>query len=95
MNFLLLISLNNLLLFKFKRFKFCLNSFQSNLFLNYQLFYIIEEAWCMKAKSRLIEQAGTALLPFYLRREGIKAYQCPEMPMILLYQYKVDLLELN
>jgi hypothetical protein len=32
----------------------------------------------MKATSRLIEQAGTALLPLYLRREGIKAYQCPE-----------------
>jgi hypothetical protein len=32
----------------------------------------------MKATSRLIEQAGTALLPIYLRREGIKAYQCPE-----------------
>jgi hypothetical protein len=32
----------------------------------------------MKATSRLIEQAGTALIPLYLRREGIKAYQCPE-----------------
>jgi hypothetical protein len=32
----------------------------------------------MKATSRLIEQAGTALLPLYLRSEGIKAYQCPE-----------------
>jgi hypothetical protein len=32
----------------------------------------------MKATSRLIEQAGTALLPLYLRREGIKAYQCPD-----------------
>jgi hypothetical protein len=32
----------------------------------------------MKATSRLIDQAGTALLPLYLRREGIKAYQCPE-----------------
>jgi len=32
----------------------------------------------MKATSRLIDQAGTALLPLYLRREGITAYQCPE-----------------
>jgi len=32
----------------------------------------------MKATSRLIDQAGTALLPLYLRKEGIKAYQCPE-----------------
>ena len=32
----------------------------------------------MKATSRLIEQAGTALLPLYLRRENIKTYQCPE-----------------
>jgi hypothetical protein len=32
----------------------------------------------MKATSRLIDQAGTALLPLYLRREGMKAYQCPE-----------------
>jgi hypothetical protein len=32
----------------------------------------------MKATSRLIDQAGTALFPLYLRREGIKAYQCPE-----------------
>ena len=32
----------------------------------------------MKATSRLIDQAGTALLPLYLRREDIKAYQCPE-----------------
>ena len=32
----------------------------------------------MKATNRLIDQAGTALLPLYLRREGIKAYQCPE-----------------
>jgi hypothetical protein len=32
----------------------------------------------MKATSRLIDQAGTALLPLYLRREEIKAYQCPE-----------------
>ena len=26
----------------------------------------------------MIDQAGTSLLPLYLRREGIKAYQCPE-----------------
>ena len=32
----------------------------------------------MKATSKLIDQAGTALLPLYLSREGIKAYQCPE-----------------
>ena len=32
----------------------------------------------MKATSRLIDQAGTSLLPLYLRREDIKAYQCPE-----------------
>jgi hypothetical protein len=32
----------------------------------------------MRAKSRLIETAGNALLPIYLRREGIIAYQCPE-----------------
>ncbi|MBN2065849.1 MAG: hypothetical protein JW771_03460 [Candidatus Thermoplasmatota archaeon] len=32
----------------------------------------------MKATSRLIDQVGTALLPLYLRREGITAYQCPE-----------------
>jgi hypothetical protein len=32
----------------------------------------------MKATSRLIDQAGTALLPLYLRKEEIKAYQCPE-----------------
>lgn len=32
----------------------------------------------MKATSRLIEQAGTALLPLYLKKEGIKAYQSPE-----------------
>jgi hypothetical protein len=32
----------------------------------------------MKATSMLIDQAGTALLPLYLRREGITAYQCPE-----------------
>jgi hypothetical protein len=32
----------------------------------------------MKATSRLIDQAGTALLPLYLRREDITAYQCPE-----------------
>jgi hypothetical protein len=32
----------------------------------------------MKATSRLIDQAGTALLPLFLRSEGIKAYQCPE-----------------
>jgi hypothetical protein len=32
----------------------------------------------MKATSRLIDQAGTALLPLYLSREGITAYQCPE-----------------
>ena len=32
----------------------------------------------MKATSRLIEVAGTALLPLHLRREGIKNYQCPE-----------------
>ena len=32
----------------------------------------------MKATSKLINQAGTALLPLYLSREGIKAYQCPE-----------------
>ena len=32
----------------------------------------------MKATSRLIDQAGTALLPLYLKKEEIKAYQCPE-----------------
>ncbi len=32
----------------------------------------------MKATSRLIDQVGTALLPLYLRREEITAYQCPE-----------------
>jgi len=32
----------------------------------------------MKATSRLIDQAGTALLPLYLRKEGITAYLCPE-----------------
>ena len=32
----------------------------------------------MKAKSRLIETAGHALLPIYLRKEGISAYQCLE-----------------
>jgi len=32
----------------------------------------------MKAKSRLIETAGHALLPIYLKKEGITAYQCPE-----------------
>lgn len=32
----------------------------------------------MKAKSRLIETAGNALLPIYLRKEDIIAYQCPE-----------------
>lgn len=32
----------------------------------------------MKATSRLIDQAGTALLPLHLRRESITAYQCPE-----------------
>jgi len=32
----------------------------------------------MKATSRLIDQAGTALLPLYLRRQGITAYLCPE-----------------
>ncbi len=32
----------------------------------------------MKAKSKLIETAGHALLPIYLRREGIASYQCPE-----------------
>jgi hypothetical protein len=32
----------------------------------------------MKATSKLIDQAGTSLLPLYLRREGIKSYQCPE-----------------
>jgi hypothetical protein len=32
----------------------------------------------MKATSRLIDQAGTALLPLFLKREGITAYQCPE-----------------
>jgi hypothetical protein len=32
----------------------------------------------MKATSRLIDQAGTALLPLYLRRESITAYLCPE-----------------
>ncbi|RLC30144.1 hypothetical protein DRH13_04785 [Candidatus Woesebacteria bacterium] len=32
----------------------------------------------MKATSRLIDVAGTALLPLNLRREGITAYQCPE-----------------
>jgi len=32
----------------------------------------------MKATSRLIDQVGTALLPLYLRKEGITIYQCPE-----------------
>jgi len=32
----------------------------------------------MKAKSRLIETAGNVLLPIYLKREGITAYQAPE-----------------
>ncbi len=32
----------------------------------------------MITTSKLIDQAGTALLPLYLRREDIKAYQCPE-----------------
>ena len=32
----------------------------------------------MKATSRLIDQAGTALLPLYLKKAGITAYQCPE-----------------
>lgn len=32
----------------------------------------------MKATSMLIDQAGTALLPLYLKKEGITAYQCPE-----------------
>ena len=32
----------------------------------------------MKATSRLIDQAGTALLPLYLKKEGITAYQSPE-----------------
>lgn len=32
----------------------------------------------MKATSRLIDQAGTSLLPIFLRREDITAYQCPE-----------------
>jgi hypothetical protein len=32
----------------------------------------------MRATSRLIDQAGTSLLPLYLRREGITAYLCPE-----------------
>jgi len=32
----------------------------------------------MKATSRLIDQVGTALLPLFLKREGITAYQCPE-----------------
>jgi len=32
----------------------------------------------MKATGKLIDIAGTALLPLYLRKEGIKAYQCPE-----------------
>ena len=32
----------------------------------------------MKATSKLIDVVGTALLPLRLKREGIKAYQCPE-----------------
>jgi len=32
----------------------------------------------MKATSKLIDQAGTALLPLFLKKEDIKAYQCPE-----------------
>lgn len=32
----------------------------------------------MKAKSRLIETAGHALLPIYLKKEGITSYQAPE-----------------
>ncbi len=32
----------------------------------------------MRSTNRLIEQAGTALLPLYLKKEGIKAYQSPE-----------------
>ena len=32
----------------------------------------------MKATSKLIDVVGTALLPLCLKREGIKAYQCPE-----------------
>ena len=32
----------------------------------------------MKATSKLIDMVGTALLPLRLKREGIKAYQCPE-----------------
>ena len=32
----------------------------------------------MGAKSKLIEVAGNALIPIYLKREGIIAYQCPE-----------------
>lgn len=32
----------------------------------------------MKSTIRLIDQAGTALLPLYLSKEGITAYQCPE-----------------
>jgi len=32
----------------------------------------------MKAKSKLIETAGHALLPIYLKKEGILSYQCLE-----------------
>jgi len=32
----------------------------------------------MKATRKLIDVVGTALLPLRLKREGIKAYQCPE-----------------
>lgn len=32
----------------------------------------------MRATNKLIEQAGTALLPLYLKKEKIKAYQSPE-----------------
>ncbi len=32
----------------------------------------------MRAKSKLIERAGTFLLPIFLQREKIKAYQSPE-----------------
>jgi hypothetical protein len=32
----------------------------------------------MGSKSKLIETVGDALLPIYLKREGIIAYHCPE-----------------
>ena len=32
----------------------------------------------MRAKSKLIETVGDALIPIYLKRQGIIAYQCPE-----------------